>query len=218
MDMLNQQVDSEAFGELFHHSKRIRPEVFSNEYPRYVEWEPSSVLPRRLLLAKYIKGLYSRPGHIGFKLMYSQLKQFPELLWLFRSNRIRVVHLVRNALDIVISQTIMIETGSAHQRKNEERLEPIHLTLDPTSVVERVKDIQRKRDRICELLRLFGLVWADFAYERLVAEPETVLRYLEMEGSVGESNLQKTVKSRSKVVENLVEISEALACAGVSEE
>jgi LPS sulfotransferase NodH len=209
MEVLNRQNGSEAFGELFLGRPRSRPELFSNEYPRFVEWNSGSRLPRRMLVFRYCDGLYARPGAVGFKLMYSQLASFPELLLYFKARRIQIIHLVRDDLDVVISGAVLAASGVAHIREGDEpvRIEPI--TLDPKKVVQRIRKLRSRRSILRTLLSLLKMPIAEFSYESLVSNPSSVATYLGIDFQQFGSSLTKTVQSRTAAVSNLRDIEEA---------
>jgi hypothetical protein len=107
MSTLNSLKDVTAHGELLLPRSRSRDLRWDSDFarPRYIESGLRS--PRPFSLFSYLNGLYRTPGTVGFKLMYSQLRRYPETLAYLIARRIRVVHLVReNHLDVLISHAV----------------------------------------------------------------------------------------------------------------
>ncbi|MDY6822425.1 MAG: hypothetical protein SWH68_01300 [Thermodesulfobacteriota bacterium] len=73
-----------------------------------------------------------KPGSdcIGFKLMYSQLKTYPQLMkWLIRNKDVRILHLIRtNHLKTFISIVRKAETKLAHTDR-QVKTRPVHINL-----------------------------------------------------------------------------------------
>jgi len=223
MDLLNQQPRSEAFGELFLPQHQTSPGVLSNTYPRFIDWKPTGRLARRLRTFSYCDGLYSRSAIVGFKLMYSQLKVYPELLVYFKLKQIRLVHLVRrNDLDTVVSEQLAASTGVFHRRSNGQHSDVANLRLDPAHVVRRVRRLRRTKQTARWLIQIGGLCSKEVAYEDLVAQPEALERitaYLGMHSDASrESHLRRVRRQPlDMLISNYAEIAAALRIAGLGD-
>jgi LPS sulfotransferase NodH len=223
MDLLAQQEDCESFGELFLPRSRKNRESLSNEYPRFIDWEPRLRWGRRLQAFSYCNGLYRRPGSVGFKLMYSQLKYFPELLAYFKLYRIRVIHLIRqNDLAVVISKELMKATGVAHRKVENPSVEKMQIRLDPADLVRQIRKRQRERSLARWLMGRAGIPFKECRYEHLTvdqAEFDSVVEYLDLgqRTDASASRLRKTgAVSAADSVANFAEIEAALVAANLA--
>src|SRR5688572_2767565 len=104
--MLNKVQGIEAHGELFLRLPRLKPAIAGRaDYLRFSEIYNAPGLRRSYLIWRYLDELFCRSRTVGFKLMYPQLRQYPELFAYIVSRRVRIVHLTRiNQLDVVISE------------------------------------------------------------------------------------------------------------------
>jgi hypothetical protein len=116
MDLLNMQANVEAHGELFLKHDRLRPAIAGrSDYRRFVEVHRTSGLMRVTRVFSYLNRLYRAPRTVGFKLMYTQLREYPEILAYLAIRRIRVVRLTgRNQLDVIVSDDLARLTGTSH--------------------------------------------------------------------------------------------------------
>ncbi len=118
ISILRKLENTSAYGELFLGRKRVPGKMEWDSdfaYPRFIETEASGLAIRPLSVFSYLDELYRQPGAVGFKLMYSQLRQYPEILAYLVRHHISVVHLVRqNHLDVVISGAVAARTGQTH--------------------------------------------------------------------------------------------------------
>lgn len=172
ISLLNQVDDTAAFGELFLHRRRTTgPEKtrFEFDYPRYLESSPAGLRPWRVFA--YLDQFYERPGTVGFKLMYSQWRKYPELLLYFRLHRVQIIHLVRrNHLNVLLSRHIKAVTQQAHILSEAEptRFDPVE--LDSTTLVRRLRLQQWSIAATRRLLHLSRLPQLELAYEDLLQD------------------------------------------------
>ncbi len=110
---------------------------------------------------------------VGWKLMYNQLKAWPELAWQWRRDAIRVIHLVReNYIDVLISEELRRRRHLAHTA---EELPPMQVRLEPDRVCDALYRAQRRRRRGEWLLRWSGVHTLPVVYERLCEHTEEVM-------------------------------------------
>jgi LPS sulfotransferase NodH len=140
MDRINNVPGAQGHMELFYHLPRQTPPMAScNDYPRFVEMRARLPKRRTAAVFEYLDGLYQRPGSVGFKLMYSQLRQNPQILPYLVRRRVRIVHLVReNLLDILLSEELARVTGTSHISRDQALLQ-VQVALDPGTLVARVR-------------------------------------------------------------------------------
>jgi len=132
-----------------------------------------SFLPRHLRLVGYLDYLYEpRRDYeaIGFKLMYDQLRHYPELLIYLRVNRVRVLHLLReNLLDIVLSREAMHARQYVHARSPAER-ETVRVRVDTRHLLRHLARLDSERRCVQLLLRALGVQVHELTYESLLAD------------------------------------------------
>jgi LPS sulfotransferase NodH len=173
--MLDDHPDIRDFGEVF----LMRP---------WEGWRADDLVPfshhlrdhggrRPAVTARYLRCLRESPTPakaVGFKLMYGQLAQFPELLPLLLRHRFRLIHLVRdNHLDMVISRERDERLKITHTR---EKVDVPALHLEP----ERLRRRLRRIGISVKLGRGLTAAWPHpvhtVRYEDLAADPPGVLR------------------------------------------
>ena len=191
-----------------------------NDYPRYVTWRMESPNARPRATYKYLTRFYSPRQGAGFKLMYTQLRTFPEIGFFFMRNDVQVVHLMRrNLLDVVISRARARATGSYHTRAGEPTTIPGRLTVDPHEIVNR---IQRLGSQQKWMRRVMG--WAfkshhEVWYENLIGRTEEFTRLCEWLGADAPKQpasqiVKNKFRSLDAQLENAADVVGALEAAG----
>lgn len=215
MSVLNALENVTAQGELFLPRPRSPDKRWDSDfaYPRYVESRDRHGSLRPLSVFEYLSTLYRSPGAVGFKLMYSQLRHYPEILPYLMKKRIRAVHLVRrNHLDVLISFAIKREIGKAHILSAKDRPSDVRVDLDTSSLLRELRKLELKHDVGRKVLRLARLEHIEVAYEDLLrdnARFEQVLEFLEVPAEHGlpQSNILKTrIGGQEQVVGNYDEV------------
>lgn len=211
MSVLNALDGVSAQGELFLPRSRSPETRWDSDFsiPRYVESRETHGSVRPFSVFRYLAALYGGEGTIGFKLMYSQLRRYPEILAYLMRRRIRVVHLVRrNHLDVLISFAVKNEIGKAHILSAEDRPSGVRVALNTERLVRDLRKLELKHSAGRTVLRLARLKHIEVGYEDLVADPaqfDRVREFLSLPGDTGlpESNILKTRTGRQQqVVEN----------------
>lgn len=225
MDRLDHSAEVEGHMELFYFDvRREPPRAGCNSVPRFVESRQHEQLGRRpLSVFRYLDRFYSRRGAVGFKLMYSQLRQYPEILPWLAWRRLPVVHLLReNHLDVVISEAIAERVGSSHATREEARQENVRITLDPERTVQRIRRLTAKQGQMRSLLKLLPNPVHEMTYERLCAEPagfERLYAFLHMNPELVRTDTRLVKRQRARheeVIENYAQVHDALSGAGVA--
>lgn len=227
MDRLDSLPGTEGHMELFYHEPRREPaRAGRNDYARFVESRGNHARGRRpFAVFRYLDGLYGRHAAAGFKLMYSQLREYPEVLAYIVLRRLPVVHLVRNNhLDVLVSEALAERTGRSHDTASEAgRREDrqVQVTLDPGALVARIRRLSGKQRIMRGVLRLMPNPVHEVAYETLFEEPsrfEALCRFLKVDAAFGaqESRLVKRQRApHSEVIANFGEVRDALERAGM---
>lgn len=217
MSVLNSYVDIVAQGELFLPRPRS-PETRWDSgfaYHRYVEAGGLGHRPQSVF--RYLDAFFAQSEHVGFKLMYSQLRRYPEILAYLLRNRVRVVHLVReNHLDVLISFAVKREIGKAHVLAGQDRPPDPAVDLPVRSLLRRMRWLQFKHDTARQMLRASGLSHLEVTYEGLVRDPgrfDDILDFLGVATASERphSNIQKTrLGGQKDVIANYDQVVRAL--------
>lgn len=171
IDKLNRLPNANVYGELLLRTERTW-DAGSLDFPRFIEAEntEATVPVRPFTMWAYLEELYNKPGLTGFKLMYSAIRQYPEVLYYLVRHRIKVVHLVReNYLNMLISSDIRMKTGQPHLQKSGGSQAPDHpqIVLPLDTLLDRLRHLQRKSTLVRSALQVSGLSCMEITYETL---------------------------------------------------
>jgi LPS sulfotransferase NodH len=220
MSVLNNQDGVSGQGELFLPRPRSQERRWDSDFawPRYVESRERFGSRRPSSVYRYLRDLYDSQSSVGFKLMYSQVKSYPEILPFLMREKIDVVHLVRrNHIDVLISFALKRQIGRAHVLSAADRPEDERVELDTDSLVRNIRKLQFKQGLGRRTLRLARLRHLEVAYEDLVDDPlqfKPLLDFLGIpfEGAQLESTILRTrIGSQREVLANYDEVRRALA-------
>jgi LPS sulfotransferase NodH len=224
VSLLDSHPQIKAFSELF------IGETFAHQSDEYLAWSDESLSlfyefakmhpemgPFKVF--QYLETLshYSGTHHaIGFKLMYNQLAQQPEILIKLILARYKVINLIReNPLDILISKANFRRSGLPHT-KEEQALKAIE--LKPALLLKDLEKQDRKTKLMQTLLNLLPLQILNVTYESLCDDRQTVmnsvLNFLGVEDQTVnlQSELKKISKGRySQKIANFEEVKMALS-------
>ena len=220
MSILNQVEPNRAYGELF--LKRKKPgtmERWDSElnYPHFPEVYTASRKFRLRLVFSYLDALYCQPGSVGFKLMYTQLQKYPEILVYLLVHRVKVVHLVRqNQLDVLISRAVKNKIRRAHVLSGNRPPEDIRINLNTVKLLARLERRNKRIQAARWLVRWSMLPQMEVSYEDLMNNPSSfqqLFHFLEVETGdrIPESKLVRIGgKEQAAVVSNYEEVKNAL--------
>jgi hypothetical protein len=218
MDLLNMQPGVEAHGELFLDERRSSPAIASRtDFPRFIEETRAKGSMRISDVFSYLSRLYGAPRTVGFKLMYGQLRRYPEILAYLAVRRVRIVHLVRqNHLDVIISEDLAKLTGTSHVPAGRQYQVPkVH--LDTATLADRMRRRNRRPWQARWLIRLSMCRHIEVEYESLLEgdrEFARIATFLQIEGAArrGESILAKRgSQSHRESISNYDEVRNALS-------
>ena len=218
MDVLNGHDGVEGHQELFLRQMRLTPATAGcNDYPRFIEVHgmPRLTRPHRVFL--YLERLYRRPGTIGFKLMYSHLRQQPEILAYLALRRVRIVHLVRrNHLDVIVSEELAKLTGTSHAVSGQ-KLDIPAVSLDAATLVVRITSLERNVAQARRIIRLSGCAAIEVSYEALLdgdEELDRIRSFLDIVPGpiVARSGLvRRGARNHREAITNFDEVTDALS-------
>lgn len=221
MDRLDSLPGVQGHMELFYNFPRRTPgRAGSNDYSRFIETRSDRHRPWSVF--DYLDGLYARPEAVGFKLMYSQLREYPEILGYVAWHRLPIIHLVRNNhLDVVLSEQLASKTGTYHSTREDGYEQRDAIELEPREVAALVRRLARKQQLIRRMLKVIPNPVYEVAYESLCHSNAPFLEMCDFIGAHGEredrehSHLVKTQRSpHSAVISNYQEVRTALTLAG----
>lgn len=220
MSTLNSHPQVTAQGELFLPRPRVAEKRWDSDFacPRYVETRLGTAAVRPFTVYSYLNRLYRTPGTVGFKLMYLQLAQYPEILSYLMWRRIPVVHLVRrNHLEVVVSYAVKAKIGQAHLLSGDQSPRDLRVDLDTGSLIRRLDWLGKQQAYARRVLRLCRLRHMEIAYEDLVQDHsrfERILEFLAIEPQAHalQSRLEKIRKGGHRdVIANYEAVRSALA-------
>ncbi|MBW3567447.1 MAG: hypothetical protein KY410_05720, partial [Proteobacteria bacterium] len=178
MDRLDHSPEVEGHMELFRFDVRREParagtNDYPDEYPRFVESRDTQARGRRpFAVFRYLREFYSQRRAVGFKLMYSQLRDYPEILPWLVWRRLPIVHLVRaNHLDVVVSERLADATGHSHAVEESASTAPVRLDLDPDYVLRKVRKLERQQRAMRRLFQALPNPLLEVTYETLCNDP-----------------------------------------------
>jgi hypothetical protein len=165
----------------------------------------------------YLDGLYGHSGAVGFKLMYGQLRRFPELAPYLLLRRVRILHLVRqNLVDVVVSEERARITGASHVRAGFADSSP-RVSLDPDGLVRRLDNRRRAVIVAGRMLRLWPCPVLETSYEQLLSNTAEFQRIgnfigVPFNSKLPDSGLSKRgAASHRDSIANYNEVQDALA-------
>lgn len=213
------------------HSRiRCSGEVFKTRPPPYKEpdgyWAYcrsdrmawlKKAMTRRAHIYGFLNGLLTdgRVNAVGFKLMFSHARRYPEVVQYIRETALKVIHVERrNSLKTLLSREIAKATGVYHRIGDGPGRSATPVRLDPRTIVARLDAIGLEGDTWRTLLT-GGLEVHSITYEDFVAgqdaQSRALLAFLGVDYEPLRSELSKVNPTDPKLmIENYDEIAEVL--------
>lgn len=181
--MLNRVQGVEAHGELFLHQPRQNPSIAGRaDYRRFSEIHAAPGIRRSYLVWSYLNELYRRSRTVGFKLMYPQLRRYPEVFAYLVSRRVRIVHLTRmNQLDVVISEERARVSGVSHIQAGSSA-DPARVSLNPATLVDRIRRLDTNTRQVRRMMKWTNCQTLEITYEALLTSRQEFVRILSFLG------------------------------------
>jgi LPS sulfotransferase NodH len=171
VDVLDKCENTAVYGELFLPEK-MKWQAGSTDHPQFFEAKDTGRRIRPFSTFDYLNHLYNKPGTIGFKLMYSNLRKYPEILAYIFWKRIHVIHLIRkNTLNVQISAKIAQTRNQWHITSTEGQPNLTQIHLDPDILLAGMKRLQKKVKTIQNLLHWSRQPHLEVIYESLLETP-----------------------------------------------
>jgi LPS sulfotransferase NodH len=209
LDILDGYENIEGHMELFLDQDRKSPAMAGkNDYPRYYEWKKGELKIRPFSVFRYLSDLYARDSSVGFKLMYSHLLKYPEILAFIAYKRLKIVHLIRNNfLDIVISEKLAELSGKSHTTTSTETNTQT-IQLEPSEVLNRIKKLDQNTQFIRKLMVFMKMNnTIEIYYEDLLQNTSDAMADVKSFLNIDLASEQKTsnlIKRQTKNKENLI--------------
>lgn len=179
--LLDSHPQIKAFAEPFIWRK-YRPYWTDEEFPSYYNYKNNTPKKSPWTLFKYLDILDTYKVEkdfdiIGFKVMYYQIIENPELLIKIILDRYKIVHLVRqNNLDILISRAALQQNGLAHSTKTTKKT--TRVVLNTSSLINDLSRLDRNYKIMRMVLKLMPLSVMEIKYESLLKNRDQVLSLL----------------------------------------
>ncbi|MDX1414533.1 MAG: hypothetical protein R3293_10105 [Candidatus Promineifilaceae bacterium] len=233
VDILNHVHGTAAYGELFAVSeKKAGTEELTRDqsqkttqyleqtiraYPLYYrETEQRRIRPFSTF--SYLRSFYQQDGTTGFKLMYTQLAQHPEIWAYIRLYGISVLHLVRqNHLDVIVSREMRKATRTTHRVVGAENVTPVQITLHAESLTSQMRSLQGNIEMARRLIKLSRVRSLELVYEELSRDKsrfDPLWSFLQInpQNQEPQSQLEKIVKAGyAQTIANYDEVCDTLS-------
>ena len=203
VDLLNKHAEVRAFSEIFLNKPREVKPWNANLLPpiRFYEFRRSddiNWLLRPFLTFKYLNllnGFSEGKPLVGFKIMYNQLKRYPEVLLKLILDRYKLIHLVRtNYLDVLISAEYRMQKGRQHAT-TDSAMEKIR--IDPSQLIAELRRREKETRFMRRFLTKLSLPLFEVTYENLKSDHNLTLNSIARFLSIGE-NFSADVNSSLK--------------------
>ena len=216
--ILDSNAKIQGFRELFIDREFVFPDSKLDTFILYKKNNAGKKRPR--ITFNYLSKLddYAEAREaIGFKLMYDQLIDYPEIIVKLIQEKYKIIHLVReNYLDAIISSKIKDEQGIVHTKV---KIEPKEVYLEPMWLIKRLNKQAMKIKTASIILSLLPNKVLNITYNDLRVNQEKTLssisNFLELSLSQEDqfkSELKKSNnKSHRQIIKNYDEVNLALA-------
>jgi LPS sulfotransferase NodH len=156
-----------------------RPNWTDQEFPTYYNYKTSINGKSIFTLFKYLDILNNYKSEtdfdiIGFKIMYNQIQENPEVMVKLLLDKYRIIHLIRqNYLDVIISRAAKKQHQIAHSNKVLAQTKQV--TLDTSCLIEDLKRCDRNNQLFCSLLKIMPLSVLEITYESMQEDYNQIL-------------------------------------------
>ena len=199
-----------------------RPNWTDTDFPTYYDYKNNTDKKSIFTVFKYLDILNRYRAEtdfniIGFKIMYNQIQDNPEVMLKLLQDNYRIIHLIRqNYLDIIISRTAKKQYHIAHSRTVQSQTKQV--TIDTSYLIEDLDRCTRNNKLFSSLLKIMPLKVLEITYESMQQDYNKVLcsvaDFLEVdsESIVFKSDLKRTNKGKyADKIANYEEVVETLS-------
>ena len=159
--------------------KADRPNWTDTDFPTYYDYKTNANKKSIFTIFKYLDILnyYQAETNfdiIGFKIMYNQIKEHPEVMLKLLQDNYRIIHLIRqNYLDIIISRTVNKQHHIAHSRIVQSKTRQV--MIDTSCLIEDLDRCKRNNKLFYSLLKMMPLKVLEITYESMQQDYNQVL-------------------------------------------
>ncbi len=156
-----------------------RPNWTDTGFPTYYNYKTSANQKSFLTLFRYLDILNSYKSEtdfdiIGFKIMYNQIQENPEVMVKLLLDNYRIIHLIRqNYLDVIISRAAKKQHRIAHSSQVQSKTKQV--TIDTSCLIEDLDRCTRNNRLFRLLLKIMPFSVLEITYESMQQDYNQVL-------------------------------------------
>ena len=157
-----------------------RPNWTDKDFPTYYNFKNNATKKSIFTLFKYLDILNTYQAEtdfdtIGFKIMYNQIQENPEVMLKLLLDNYRIIHLIRqNYLDVIISRAAKKQHKIAHSSTVQSKTKQV--TIDTSHLIEDLNRCDRNNKIFRSLLKIIPLKVLEITYESMQQDYNQVLR------------------------------------------
>ena len=159
--------------------RKDRPNWTDKSFPTYYDYKTNAGIKSIFTAFKYLNILNNYKAEtefdtIGFKIMYNQIQENPEVIVKLLLDKYRIIHLIRqNYLDIIISRAAKKQHRIAHSSTVQSKTRPV--TIDTDRLIEDLNRCSRNNQLFRSLLGVMPLPVLEITYESMQKDCNQVL-------------------------------------------
>lgn len=172
---------------------------------------------RPFVTFRYLDKVFSGRETVGFKLLMTQVRKFPEVFLYLVLRRVAVIHLIReNTVDILVSKRAAWQRGKFTYKKGDPITEEVAFNYPIEKLLPELEWTERRTNQIRWILRFFRMRRIEVRYEDLVETLTAFKPVWQFLGANFENNpprweIQKIrKKSLRDLIINYAEVEQAL--------
>ena len=156
-----------------------RPNWTDLDFPTYYNYKTNAPKKSAFTAFKYLDILDSYKAEtefdiIGFKIMYNQIQENPEVMLKLLLDKYRIIHLIRqNFLDVIISRAAKKQHRIAHSSKVQYKTKQVE--IDTSCLIEDLDRCTRNHKLFRSLLAIMPLSVLEITYESMQQDYNKVL-------------------------------------------
>ena len=157
-----------------------RPNWTDKDFPTYYNYKTHAEKKSVFTAFRYLDILNSYKAEtdfniIGFKIMYNQIQENPEVFLKLLLDNYRIIHLIRqNYLDIIISRAAKKQHRIAHSSTVQSKTRQV--TIDTSCLIEDLDRCKRNNQIFRFLLKIIPVKVLEITYESMQEDYNKVLR------------------------------------------
>ncbi|MCC0177428.1 sulfotransferase domain-containing protein [Waterburya agarophytonicola K14] len=156
-----------------------RPNWTDKQFPTYYDYKTNANKKSIFTAFKYLDILDSYKSDtnfdiIGFKIMYNQIQENPEIMLKLLLDNYRIIHLIRqNYLDVIISRAAKNQHHIAHSNTVQSKTRQV--TIDTSYLIKDLDRCTRNNKLFSSLLKIMPLSVLEITYESMQEDYNQVL-------------------------------------------